>query len=206
MSGTTTKGLPFPTGTDRVMDGDDAIAALATALDFTSAKQLPTTTTAAAPFTAYPDGLSVLLLSTANASAGGWPEGGSSHVFTIRNNDRLSQFWFRNSSSGNIQYRTISNASAWSPWQMLNVPATASGSATLTPSAADTAVGVAVTFPAGRFAVPPLVFCQWLSAIGNNSSQYQINWPSGITADGFTLQVRRWSAVATLVGWVAHAQ
>lgn len=33
MGGTTTHGLPFPTGTDRVMDGDDAIKALAEAVD-----------------------------------------------------------------------------------------------------------------------------------------------------------------------------
>lgn len=30
---TTTKGYPYPTGTDRVMEGDDAIAALATDVD-----------------------------------------------------------------------------------------------------------------------------------------------------------------------------
>jgi hypothetical protein len=33
MPGQTANGLPYPTGTDRVMDGDDAIRALAEALD-----------------------------------------------------------------------------------------------------------------------------------------------------------------------------
>src|SRR5262245_3746001 len=33
MTATTPKGFPYPLGTDRVMDGDDAIKALATAVD-----------------------------------------------------------------------------------------------------------------------------------------------------------------------------
>lgn len=33
MSGTTTRGLPYPTGTDRVADGDNAIQSLAEAVD-----------------------------------------------------------------------------------------------------------------------------------------------------------------------------
>lgn len=33
MAGTTTNGLPYPTGTDRVMDGDNAIQALAEEVD-----------------------------------------------------------------------------------------------------------------------------------------------------------------------------
>jgi len=48
MGSTTTKGYPYPVGTDRVMDGDDAIAALAQAVE------------ADALFTAaYPNGQSV---------------------------------------------------------------------------------------------------------------------------------------------------
>lgn len=206
MGGTTTKGLPFPTGTDRVMDGDDAIAALAQALDYTSCQILSGATfTAATPLANYPDGLSVINMSSGNAASGGWPEGGSALIFTVKQNDRAAQWWFRNNYvTSDIRYRILGTAGV-GVWQHLAQPDTCSGKATLTPSAPDTAVGLAVTFPAGRFTVPPNITCQWGSAIGNNASQYQINWPSAITAAGFTLQVRRWSAVATLVFWTAHA-
>jgi hypothetical protein len=43
MGSTTTKGYPYPVGTDRVMDGDDAIKALAEAVDSDSAFTRATT-------------------------------------------------------------------------------------------------------------------------------------------------------------------
>lgn len=118
MGSTTTKGYPFPVGTDRVMDGDDAIKALAEKVD-------------------------------------------------------------------------------------TQLGSTASGATNVTTTAADVAATTAVTFPVGRFAVPPVIVCQWAASMGNNASQYQINWPSAVTAAGFTMNVRRWGAATTTVNWHA---
>lgn len=53
MGGTTTNGLPYPVGTDRVMDGDNAIQALAEAIDLKTlfSGDSGTLTPAAAGFT-----------------------------------------------------------------------------------------------------------------------------------------------------------
>lgn len=51
MGGTTGHGLPFPTGTDRVMDGDNAIEALARAVDTALLGDTGVITPAAAGFT-----------------------------------------------------------------------------------------------------------------------------------------------------------
>jgi hypothetical protein len=52
MAGTTTNGLPYPTGTDLLMNGDNAIQALAEAIDSKALTSTGILTLAAAGFTA----------------------------------------------------------------------------------------------------------------------------------------------------------
>jgi len=82
---TTPNGLPYPVGTDRVMDGDDAIKALATALRFYVATV--TVTLTATPTTAvvvtFPAGLfttiPVVVASMTSTGATAW-KGGANAV------------------------------------------------------------------------------------------------------------------------------
>jgi hypothetical protein len=116
MGSTTARGYPYPTGSDRVMDGDNAIEALARAV-----------------------------------------------------NDKVGGPMV----SGEVTFAILANG--------------ASGN-------------VAVTFPAGRFAAAPAVFCQ--AQNGRLSTT-----PSSVTATGFVFSATNFSGGATsstaLASWLA---
>lgn len=113
----TARGFPYPVGTDRVMDGDNAIQALAQAV-----------------------------------------------------NDKL----------GNL----------------------AIGQLPITPSAADTATTVAVTFPAGRFVNAPVVFAVPNSSVSAAGVIIRC-WAAAPSTTGCTVGISRSNVVATTVTWLA---
>lgn len=83
---TTTKGLPYPLSTAPPNIPAD-LQALAQALDFTVIPLLSAAgsgITNASFLDAYPIGVSVLSLASADGAAGGWPGAGSSHVWTFK--------------------------------------------------------------------------------------------------------------------------
>ena len=77
----------------------------------------------------------------------------------------------------------------------------ASGSFVLSPSAADTNTTLAVTFPVGRFSVPPIVSI----TPGTGIASYGITWwiSGAPTTTGFTAVMRRSTTTATTFYWVA---
>lgn len=62
---------------------------------------------------------------------------------------------------------------------------------------------VSVTFPAGRFSVPPLVLTTVTSGNPSGASGYVSVWANNITTSGCDLQFRRSSASSITATWVA---
>lgn len=187
--GTTTKGLPYPAGTDPVTQGDDAIKALADALDFTKLQQLTVGAfTPATPLETYPLGLSVLSIGSADAPS--WPSGTTSHLLTVKTNTaRCAQFLFTNlgganSTSSRVYYRQMqpTGGTGNTPWVLLS-PWT--GLFSLTDIAGGAAGTVAVTFPVSEFSAAPLV-----TATAQGSSFAFAGLSGAASAAGVTVYVR----------------
>lgn len=85
------------------------------------------------------------------------------------------------------------------------VAATASGTVTVTTTAADTIATTAVTFPAGRFPAgkTPRVFLQQQSQLPGATGNYSAMWSTAVTNTGFTANCRRWNAAACAANWFA---
>jgi hypothetical protein len=158
---TTTKGLPYPASTAPPNVPAD-LAALAQDLDFTKipllgSAQIPSTATV---LSAYPLGVSLLSLTSAEGSSGGWPGGTSCHVLTIKpTTTRGAQYVFRNSSAAvAASYRQlIADPGPHTPWAGGSGPyAQQAGTVTLNAATNPTA-SVQVNFPAGRFTQAPRV-------------------------------------------------
>lgn len=180
--GTTTKKLPYPEPIDPVAGGATAIRNLAEALDFTRIVELTAVDipNAAAPFANYPLGVSLLPVSSAEATAGNWPiPAGAGTVVTVKQGARAGQ-WFYLSSTTNARamFRSLSGGGA-SPWGGTGPYGTAIGTATLDGANNPTAP-VSVTFPANRFTVAPRVM----------ATAYSSAWvavPNTITATSMQL-------------------
>lgn len=80
--------------------------------------------------------------------------------------------------------------------------AAASGTVSLTPTALNAPVSAAITFPAGRFTVPPNVVT---TVVSGNPHQFA-SGQSGVTAAGFTLYLVQTGGTLTArqVAWSAH--
>lgn len=75
------------------------------------------------PITRYPLGASVMGLSVAQATAGGWPQNLSSIVLTMNRDMGVgSQIWMRNTSTAgfySILYRVWNNSAPWGAWMQI---------------------------------------------------------------------------------------
>lgn len=157
----TSKGLPYPAATAAPNVPAD-LQALAQSLDFSlipllTPAQIPSVNTL---LSAYPLGISMVRLLTADATAGGWPGGVSGQVLTVKPaTDRAAQLYYRNSTvTVQAFYRQlVADPGPHTPW----AGASSSYSQyvnqfTLSGATNPTAAKV-VTYPAGRFTTPPNV-------------------------------------------------
>lgn len=163
----TAKGLPYPASTAPPNVPAD-LQALAADLDFSKVMLLTAAqVTAASALSAYPLGLSLLSLSTAEASGGGWPGAASCHVLTVKpTTNRAAQFVFRNASApvASFYRQLLADPGPHSPWVSASAPyAQYIGSVTLNTATNPTAA-VVITWPSGRFSVAPRVL------LGSNSN------------------------------------
>jgi hypothetical protein len=113
-------GWPWPLGTDRVMDGDDAMGALANAIENTVKALIPAgglvtmkaSVPAATPPSSYPLGLSIM-------GAQDWEGAGLySLIITFRYGQNFTaQMTFSvGNRTPNIAMRTANNDAAWFGW------------------------------------------------------------------------------------------
>lgn len=161
MPSQTTKGLPYPLGSDILKNGAVDIQALAQALDFTKVTLLSPSAVVAADFMeSYALGISVQPLAASAAVSGGWPGGVACHVFTIKSAaNRAAQFVYTWGTTGTrAWYRSLgNNPGPNSPWAGGAAPyAELAGPVTLNAATNPTA-SVQVNFPAGRFTQAPRV-------------------------------------------------
>ena len=84
----------------------------------------------------------------------------------------------------------------WKPVQ----PAVQRGTTLCTPTAANTIIGVTVTFPV-PFATTPTV----LSTVSTTANAQAFAYVAGVTTTGFQILFRRDTVVATNVNWIAIA-
>jgi hypothetical protein len=155
---TTSKGLPYPAATAPPNVPAD-LAALAEDLDFTKILLLPASLGTTSLLSAYPLGVSLISLSTAEAGAGGWPSGASGHVLTIKpTTTRAAQWFFRNTAAAQSYYRNlVADPGPHTPWiGGAGHYGSYVGTVVLNTSTNPTAA-VVLNWPVGRFSVAPRV-------------------------------------------------
>lgn len=201
--GATTKGLPYPEGTDPVHNGAAAIQALAESLDFTRITQLTTAQipTPATPMESYPLGASAL--SVGSSDAPNWPGQQNGHLWTFKTNTgRLAQFYFStaagpSATNARAYYRQMpASPGAPTPWVLLSPWSTV---ITFPDIAAGANQTMAVTFPANLFGANPMVA---VTGAGSSNLLCQ-SLTSTPTPSGFTVSGRNLGAT-TLSGMKAH--
>jgi hypothetical protein len=141
-----------------------------------------------APITSYPYGSSVMMTNQTDA----WPVAVSGVVETIRSstvNYVGHQIWNRaNGKSLLAAYIRQASSDGWSDWWPLagagvTPYATAAGVSTLGASIApNTGVSLAISFPTGRFSVPPIVVAS------ADSNGYGVASGAGATISGVSLR------------------
>lgn len=155
---TTTDGYPWPDGTEKVRDGDDAIRALAEALTgrtFTTlAKDQFKASDPASAFNRRPTVMPV-------TTAGGWPGmsgGNTGVVITIASSsDPVTWQLLAVGTTRVAMYQRTGYGSTWSPWAGPGAFAEAAGQLTgPTVQNGDTAT-FTITFPSGRFTKAPVL-------------------------------------------------
>lgn len=200
MGNTPSALLPYPEGTDFVMDGDDAIRALAEALDTKVFALLAQDAHAGADTPdLYPAGVSVMPVSSASV---GWPTTTGLVITQKFDATRVQQFFY--STLSRAWYRS-GNATVWTNtgWVGMASPyAQADGSASITSAPAGTHSDITVTLPSGRFSQPPVV-----TATSRTSIPFQLGAVgiTGTTTSSFVLTVMNntSSARGISVYWMA---
>lgn len=181
MGTTPNAALPYPEGTDLVMDGDDAIKALATALDTNTLIRMSSKPVAADPDSAYPLGWSFMYLTGTESAAGGWPQPGNFwRVFTFKvSANNTFQYLVRATASvSTVLYRNYASG-AWSPWSGNGPFAKASGIASFGTVTAGSSKSVAVTYPANRFTQVPVTLASAIT--GTPHARNASTSPGGTT-------------------------
>jgi hypothetical protein len=163
----------------------------------------PAATTNTSPLSAYPTGLSGLMLTGTNAAAGGWPTGGSQSVLTYSpGGSRGFQLSVRNNTTGTpaVFLRAI-NSGGNGPWAQLRMNVAAGF--VIVSISGDSVGNQATTFPAGMFTTVPMV-------VASTQSSVYFAAVGGVGTGGCTLYARHYqNTVATgtvLVNWIATEQ
>lgn len=153
--------------------------------------------------TAYPFGLSILPISSAGATSGGWPAAAGTVVTIVRKNNgvQAAQFYF-NSTQGWIYVRvgTASNWQAWRPIAGAMLP-TAMASGQITINGNSGVRQAVVMLPANRFTTIPRI-AVWNNNTSRPDTQTGCSMDSASTTQ-FTAYVNRLDTLGASVGWSA---
>lgn len=191
MGTTANAKLPYPEGTDLVMDGDDAIEDLAKALDTNTLIRLSTKPTAADSDASYPFGWSFFYLTGTDSAAGGWPAGVYWRAFTFRvSNGNAFQYLVRASPSTPAFLLRNYASGQWSPWIGNGPYGRASGIVSFGTVSAGSSKSATVTFPAERFTATPVILASAISGSphGRNASS------SAGTSSGCNIYFGNWGS------------
>jgi hypothetical protein len=181
MPATTPLGIHYPLATD-APSGHTNMQTLATDVDSllrtggVGVNQLGTdAVTAAANISAWPVGVSIMV----GTPAAGWPTGFSLIVGYKYATANMARTVIGIAGATHI-HTEYWNGSGWTP---SGAPfATAANAATIVAPGNTPSPSVAVTFPAGRFSVAPIVSL----AMGSNTASYMCSF-GGQTASGFNI-------------------
>jgi hypothetical protein len=158
----------------------------------------------------YPRGLTLMGISGADATAGGWPDGSSCFVLTMMRagdadaNAVGGQLWFVNTATyGNYKVRYRGAAGNWGAWIDIvddGMQTTVdSGQYTFNMTTTNQSLSRAITFAAGRFSTTPNTFCN-----PQTSDPSAVSVSAGSeSAHGFTIYFHRTNNVDTGVRWTA---
>lgn len=202
--GNTTDGYPYPSPTDPLMEGADAIRSLAEALAARTVTLTYTPANSGVLMTAYPLGLSLFTLGSAAHAASGFPGTGGCTVLTIKNSgNQASQYVFpAGGSGGTLPWYRSGGQTAWGLFN--GAPGSVAGAVSSVPGAANATRTVTVTFPAQSFTgVYPQVVCSLATANGGASTINTEIWVGTTTTTSFNLGVNRSNATDVAVRWVA---
>lgn len=202
--GNTTDGYPYPSPTDPLMEGADAIRSLAEALAARTVTRTYTPANAAALMAGYPLGLSMFTLSSTSHTSMGFPGSGGCTVLTIKNStNQASQYVFpAGGSGGGLPYYRSGGVTAWGPWRFA-VPAQASGAISGITGGADATRTRTVTLPAGKFTAYPQVILGLATSNGSASTVNTECWVGTTTTSSFNIGVNRSNASDVSVRWQA---
>jgi len=194
-------GLPFAQGGDPFSAWPGVSQALAEKLEqseFAGFKPM------SAPQTEYPLGVSVMRVTAAQATDGGWPDNLSCVVHTLRREggDAAYQYWLRTSSLyPEIRYRAWAPGYTWGRWITVATLNTAraqhAGEYTFDASASNKSKTLA--WPAGLFTTRPYV-------VVSGSTRDATMTATGITATGFSVNMgpeAGANSIARRVTWIA---
>jgi hypothetical protein len=199
----TPDGYPYPSPTDPLMEGADAIRALAEALAARTVTLTYTPANSAVLMTAYPLGLSLFTLASGSHATSGFPGSGGCTVLTIKNSsNQASQYVFpAGGSGGTLPWYRSGGATAWGDF---NASSSVAGAVSAVTGAANATRTVTVTFPVRSFTgVYPQVVCSLATANGGASTINTEIWVGTTTTTSFNLGVNRSNATDVAVRWVA---
>lgn len=195
--------VPVPDGSTDI--GDWGVIAYQMGIDIEDAQFLVNDIHQAADLAAtYPLGVTIMRITTAGSSSGGWGSVAGT-ILTIITADRVAayQFWFNGGSNPNASWR-VNTASGWSIWFTVASSSTpsamATGQITLTPPSGGGPVVGTVMLPAG-FTSPPRVA---LTAVTGAPGNVRVSLNASPTASQFQVALDRTDgAFGTSIQWTA---
>lgn len=155
------------------------------------------------PASDYPLGLTLMRITTAGATSGGWPAGGT--LLTIRRDDatQTQQLLFVAGVNQALSWR-LAGIDAWNAWYQVAGAGSPAGSASgrFTFNAANSPRSATIAYPAGRFTAAPV-------AVATTHDRSAIVSVTGESATGCTLLLGAADGSSTLptsdytVNWIA---
>lgn len=200
---------PYPLPAEPFAAGAEVIGSLAKAIE---AQMVVSTDSKSVsdPYDSYPLGQSLMMLTTAGSTNGGWPGPASGFLLSLRRSggDATAQIFIKNTVSAPFAQLRVGNANGWSSWVTLGntkLPdAVLTGQVSATPPTGGGVVAVPVTFPNGYFSGAPRVLVSVNNSTKPNECSASVSGISGGTStDGCTVYIYRTGATATSVAWQA---
>lgn len=197
--------IPTPLGGDELNISDDTLRSAFAKVEASMIQGSDTRAAADLP-DLYPKCTSLMQISSDWSTTGGWGLG-SGAVLTMRraSGDVAWQLFNGGSlAAGPVAYMRIGSANGWSQWFPVIAPALpkaeASGTVLATTTSTAQHQNVAVTFPVGRFTLPPTVIVS-VHQTTPTSSFWVMS--ENVTAEGFTAHCFRDTAGNIRANWLA---
>lgn len=195
--------VPSPDGSDGLGDWSAIVYQLG--VDVENSSFLNVDAHAAADlFSQYPVGITLMRITTAGATSGSWPSGGTVLTHQIGGGGQTHQMLFGLSINASVLWRGASNG-PWTPWYTLggvaSPSAMATGQITLTPPTGGGTIVGTVLFPTARFTAPPRV---QLTAVTTTPGNVAISMNSVPTSSQVQVALSRTDAATpTSIQWTA---